>query len=164
LGIGVEQKGVKLMKHEDPLGVKAVRHFRDDGYNCSQSVLLTMFEHWNSKNELVPKVATAFGGGMGRCGSVCGALTGGLMAIGTKYGTNEPSAQKRSNAYKLARRFYRQFEKQNGNVMCRELIGFDLSSARQRRKAQEEDVFEEKCTVLVKKAVEILAALGRDAV
>jgi C_GCAxxG_C_C family probable redox protein len=164
LSTSAVEDGVKPMNHEDSIGVKAVKHFRDDGYNCSQSVLLTMFEHWNSKNELVPKVATAFGGGMGRCGSVCGALTGGLMAIGIKYGTNEPSAEKRSNAYKLAKRFYRQFEKQNGNVMCRELIGFDLSDAKQLRKAQEEDVFEEKCTVLVKKAVEILAALGRGAV
>lgn len=152
------------MNNENSIGVRAVKHFRDDGYNCSQSVLLTMFEHWNCRNELVPKVATAFGGGMGRCGSVCGALTGGLMAIGIKYGTNEPSAEKRSNAYELARKFYRQFEKQNGSAMCRELIGFDLSDAAQLSKAQEEDVFEAKCTLFVRKAVEILAALGRDAV
>jgi C_GCAxxG_C_C family probable redox protein len=121
--------GVKLMNHANSLGEKAIRHFRDDGYNCSQSVLLIMAEHWKCKNELVPKVATAFGGGMGRCGSVCGALTGGLIAIGIKYGTNEPSAEKRSRAYELAETFYRQFEKQNRSVMCRELIGLDLSDA-----------------------------------
>lgn len=152
------------MNHEDSIGVKAVRHFRDDGYNCSQSVLLTMVEHWNCKNDIVPRVATAFGGGMGRCGSVCGVVTGGLMAIGIRYGTNEPSAEKRSEAYKLARRFYRQFEKQNRSVLCRELIGFDLSNAKQRRKAQEEDVFEAKCAVLVKETVEILAKHCRDKV
>jgi C_GCAxxG_C_C family probable redox protein len=155
--------GVKLMNHANSLGEKAIRHFRDDGYNCSQSVLLTMAEHWKCKNELIPRVATAFGGGMGRCGSVCGALTGGLMAIGVKYGTNEPSAEKRSRAYELAETFYRQFEKQNRSVMCRELIGLDLSDAKQRKKAQEEHVFE-KCTVFVKSAVKILVALGRDTV
>ena len=152
------------MDRENSLGEKAVKHFRDDGYNCSQSVLLTMFEHWNCKDELVPKVATAFGGGMGRCGSVCGAVTGGLMAIGIMYGTNEPSAEKRSKAYDLARTFYRRFEKQNGSVICRELIGLDLSDAKQLRKAHEEDVFETKCAVFVRKAVEILAALDKDAV
>jgi len=145
------------------LGEKAVRHFRDEGYNCSQSVLLTMAEHWKCRNELIPKVATAFGGGMGRCGSVCGALTGGLMAIGIKYGTNEPSPEKRSRAYKLAEELYHRFEKQNGTVMCRELIGLDLSDAEQRKKAQEEHVFGKKCTVFVRSAVEILAALSRDA-
>jgi C_GCAxxG_C_C family probable redox protein len=156
--------GVKLMNHANSLGEKAIRHFRDEGYNCSQSVLLTMAEHWKCKNELIPKVATAFGGGMGRCGSVCGALTGGLMAIGIRYGTNEPSAEKRSRAYELAETFYRQFEKQNRSVMCRELIGLDLSDAKQRKKAQEEHVFEKKCTVFVKSAVKILVALGRDTV
>jgi len=41
------EDGVKLMNHEDSIGVKAVKHFRDDGYNCSQSVLLTMLvEEW----------------------------------------------------------------------------------------------------------------------
>jgi C_GCAxxG_C_C family probable redox protein len=156
--------GVKLMNHANSLGEKAIRHFRDEGYNCSQSVLLTMAEHWKCKNDLIPKVATAFGGGMGRCGSVCGALTGGLMAIGIRYGTNEPSAEKRSRAYELAETFYRQFEKQNRSVMCRELIGLDLSDAKQRKKAQEEHVFEKKCTVFVESAVKILVALGRDTV
>jgi len=153
-----------LMEDETSLAERAVRHFRDDGYNCSQSVLLTMFEHWGCKSELVPRVATAFGGGMGRCGSVCGALTGGLMAIGIKYGTNEPSAEKRSKASELARKLYQTFEKQNGTVMCRGLIGFDLSDEEQRRRAYEEDIFELKCTFFVKKIVESLASLGGNAV
>ena len=85
------------------LGERAAEYFRK-GYNCSQSVLLTMFEHSNGKNELVPKVATAFGGGIGRCGSVCGALTGGIMAIGIKCGSKEPSIEKRLHAYKIAKR------------------------------------------------------------
>ena len=155
---------VKLMNDANSLGEKAIRHFRVDGYNCAQSVLLTMAEHWKCKNELIPKVATAFGGGMGRCGSVCGALTGGLMAIGIKYGTNESSAEKRSRAYELAETFYRQFQKQNRSVMCRELIGLELSDAKQRKKAEEEHVFEKKCTFFVKSAVEILVALDQDTV
>jgi C_GCAxxG_C_C family probable redox protein len=61
-----------------------------------------MFEHWNGKSELIPKIATAFGGGIGRCGSLCGALTGGVMAIGIKHGTNEPSPEKRLKAYEVA--------------------------------------------------------------
>jgi len=46
--------------------------------------LLTLYEQIEpkSKNELIPKIAAGFGGGMGRCGSVCGALTASLMAVG----------------------------------------------------------------------------------
>lgn len=78
------------------------------------------------------------------------------MAIGVKYGTNEPSAEKRTQAYKIAEELYRTFEKQNGTVMCRELIGFDLSDEKQRSRAVEEDVFEMKCSLLLEKVIKFL--------
>jgi len=147
------------MNQKNMLCEKAVKHFREE-YNCAQSVLLTMFEHWNGKSELIPKIATAFGAGIGRCGSVCGVLTGGVMAIGIKYGTNEPSLEKRLRAYELAQRFYKQFERQHGSVLCRELIGCDLSNPEELEKARMEKVFEEKCVNFVRKAVEILVELS----
>ena len=147
------------MKHKNILCEKAVKRFLE-GYNCAQSVLLTMFEHWNGKNELIPRIATAFGGGIGRCGSVCGALTGGVMAIGVKYGTNEPMLDKRVKAYELAYRFYKQFETQHESVLCRELIGYDLYNPEELKKAREAKVFEEKCTKFVRTAVEILTELS----
>lgn len=143
-----------------------MKHF-SAGYNCAQSVLLTMAEHWKCENQLIPRVAYAFGGGMGACGSVCGAVTGALMAIGIKCGPDEPvghSMEKLPRAYKLAETFYRRFEKQNGNVMCRELIGLDLSNAEQRKKAWKNRSVFEKCPVFVKSAVEILIALGLDTI
>jgi len=91
---------------------------------------------------------------------VCGALTGGVLAIGTKYGTNEPSIKKRVKAYETANQLYKRFEKRNGSVLCRELVGYDLSDPEQLEKAREANVFEEKCPVFVKRAVEILLALS----
>ena len=147
------------MKQKNVLCEKAATRFLE-GYNCAQSVLLTMFEHWNGENELIPKIATAFGGGIGRCGSLCGALTGGVMALGTKYGTNEPSLEKRLQAYELAQKFYKQFERHHGSVLCRELIGYDLSNPEELEKARKAKVFEEKCVNFVKKTVETLVKLS----
>ena len=147
------------MNRKNILCEKAAARFLK-GYNCAQSVLLTMFEHWNGKNELVPKIATGFGGGIGRCGSACGALTGGVMALGTKYGTNEPSLEKRLKAYEVARKFYKQFETRHGSVLCLELIGYDLSNPKELEKARKAKVFEEKCASFVKTAVETLIELG----
>jgi C_GCAxxG_C_C family probable redox protein len=118
-----------------------------------------MFEHWNGENELIPKIATAFGGGIGRCGSVCGALTGGVMALGIKYGTNESSLEKRLKAYELAQKFYKRFEKQHGSVLCRELVGYDLSVPEELEKARRARTLEEKCVNFVKEAVETLIEL-----
>ena len=126
------------------------------GFNCAQSVLLAMCEHWEIKSDLIPKVATAFGGGIGGCGSVCGALTGGVMALGMEFGTNEPSAKERMKSYKLAQKLCKQFEKQNGTMLCRDLVHYDLSNPKELEKAREAGVFENKCTLFVKSAVEIL--------
>ncbi|MCW4055801.1 MAG: C-GCAxxG-C-C family protein, partial [Candidatus Bathyarchaeota archaeon] len=76
------------MSHpQQTLPDKAAIYFRG-GYNCAQSVLLAMQEHYGTKSDVIPKIASAFGGGVGRCGSVCGALTGAVMTIGMKHGTN----------------------------------------------------------------------------
>jgi len=149
------------MNRKNMLSENAVKRFLE-GYNCAQSVLLTMFEHWNGKSDLIPKIATAFGGGIGRCGSVCGALIGAVMAVGIKYGTNKPLLEERLKAYELAQRFYKQFERQHGSVLCRELIGYDLSNPEELEKAQKAKVFEEKCANFVRKTVESLVELGEN--
>ena len=145
------------MTKQSELGEKASNLFLK-GYNCSQAVLLVILEHWGVKNELVPKIATGFGGGIGRCGSICGSLTGGVMAIGTRYGTSEPS-ENRLPTYELSRKFYGQFEKQNKGVLCKELIGYTLSNPDEYEKAKNENVFQKKCPKYVKNAVTILLEL-----
>ncbi len=113
----------KLVIDKSSLSLKKAVKTYQSGYNCAQTVLLTLYEQIepDSKNELIPKIAAGFGGGIGRCGSVCGALTGSLMAVGIKYGSNEAGAEKRAKAYAYAKKLYRQFEKQHGTVFCQRL-------------------------------------------
>ena len=152
---------IEPLDHGNGLGERAAEHFKR-GYNCAQSVLLTMLEHWHLKNELVPKIATGFGGGIGRCGSVCGALTGGVMAISIKCGTSEPLMKERLKAYETAQKFYERFRAENGGVLCKELIGYDLTVPDQWDKAVKSKIIKQKCTVFVKKAVEILQELTQN--
>ncbi|UCH70846.1 MAG: C_GCAxxG_C_C family protein [Candidatus Bathyarchaeota archaeon] len=137
---------------------EAVSQF-EGGYNCAQSVLLVMQKFWNVKNTVEPRVASAFGGGIGRRGSLCGALTGGVIAIGVKYGTNKPILEEREKAYSLALKFYNRFEKDCGGVLCRDLIGYDLTDPKDLEKARNSNVFTEKCVHFIEKAVEILIGL-----
>jgi len=143
---------------ENALAERAITKF-SEGYNCAQSVLGTAFEHWNGKSELVPKIATGFGGGIGRCGSVCGALTGGVMAIGVKYGTNKSSIEKRLKVYELSRKLYRQFELRHGSVNCRELIKYDLSNPKEFEEARAAKISEKKCHNFIKTVMEFLENL-----
>lgn len=137
------------------LAQKAITRFQS-GYNCAQSVLLTLYEQMNpvSKNELIPKIATGFGGGIGRCGFVCGALTGSIMAVGIKCGSNDPSVEKRAIAYATAQVLLKQFERRHGTVFCRDLIKLDLSNPQEVAKARREQVFEKVCTNLIETVIE----------
>lgn len=49
-------------------------------YNCAQAVVAVFADDLHYDEEAAFKCAAAFGGGM-RIGSVCGAITGGLMAL-----------------------------------------------------------------------------------
>ena len=143
------------MSSSQALAEKAIVRFQG-GYNCAQSVLLTLYEHMEAegKNKLIPKIAAGFGGGIGRCGSVCGALTGSIMAVGIKYAPNETGVEKRAKAYATAQTLYKQFEKQHGTVLCRDLIKYDLSIPEMAAKARQERVFEKVCANLIKTAIE----------
>jgi C_GCAxxG_C_C family probable redox protein len=147
------------MNQKATVSKKAVVYFHE-GYNCAQSVLLAISEYWNIRNDLIPKIASGFGGGIGRCGSVCGALTGGVMAIGIRYGTNESSLEKRLRSYELAQSLCRRFNQRHGSMLCRELISFDLSNAKERERARKAGVFEEKCPEFIRTAVELLFDLS----
>ena len=138
---------------------KAADYFKQ-GYNCAQSVLMTMQEYYGiRKNKLIPKIATAFGGGIGRRGSLCGALTGAIIAIGLKHGTNKTILIEKEKAYEIALKFYNQFAKECGSPFCRELIGYDLTNPEELEKMRKSNVRAEKCSNFVKKAVRILIGL-----
>jgi C_GCAxxG_C_C family probable redox protein len=138
---------------------KAANYFKRD-YNCAESVLLTMQEYYGiRRNTLIPKVATAFGGGIGGRGSLCGALTGAIMAIGLKHGTDKTVLTEKGKAYEIALKFYDRFVKEWGSPFCRELIGYDLTNPEELKRLRKSNVHEEKCSHFVKKAVEILIGL-----
>ncbi len=77
------------MEKEEVMG-KAVLYFTT-GFNCAEALLLALQEALNEEeNNIIPRIATPFGAGIGGRGSVCGALSGAIMAIGLKYGRMEP--------------------------------------------------------------------------
>jgi len=79
------------------------------------------------KNELIPRIATPFAGGMARTGGVCGAVVGALMCIGIKHGRDEVGRPE-DKAQGLSGEFLRLFREEMGSLNCRELTGIDLST------------------------------------
>ena len=143
------------MNQQKDIAEEAVTDFLG-GYNCAQSVLLTIASHDRVKNTLIPKIATGFGSGIGRCGSVCGALTGGVMAIGMRYGTNKPSQKERAKCYELTQKLFAKFKERHGVILCKVLIGYDLSKPEEADKARDEKVFEKKCPDFIRTVVQTM--------
>ena len=102
------------------------RGFFEQGYNCCQSLLLAFAEDIGLSDEVALRLASSFGGGMGKLREVCGALTGAFMVIGMKKGTVHPDADDEKAAqYALIQELAGSFKQKNGSILCRDLIGED---------------------------------------
>jgi C_GCAxxG_C_C family probable redox protein len=101
---------------------KAVSLF-DQGYACSQSVLLAFSGQFGLDDQIAKRIASTFGGGMGRLRKTCGAVTGGFMVLGLAYG-NELSndMETKLNAYRKVRELNQSVESIHGTTNCADLL------------------------------------------
>jgi C_GCAxxG_C_C family probable redox protein len=102
----------------------ALEHF-SSGYNCAESVLLACCPGYG-RNSL-PRIATGFGGGIARNGDLCGALAGGILALGLALGRND-SQGSRDPCYPAVDRLYTGFKERFGSTRCRDLLGVNLKT------------------------------------
>lgn len=70
--------------------------FVEDHLRCSQAVLGAFAEELGLTGELGRKIAGCFGSGMGM-GETCGCVTGGLMALGLRFGRSRPEDEAAGN-------------------------------------------------------------------
>lgn len=110
------------MKWEKQAG-KAAYEYHSSGYHCAEAVSKAIVEAFGQgMSQGIPKVATAFGGGIGRSSQdICGALTGGIIAIGCLYGRNEPGVDW-TEASELAAELRQRFVHKYGTTNCKALL------------------------------------------
>jgi C_GCAxxG_C_C family probable redox protein len=138
---------------------KAVSCF-NEGFMCSQAVLAAYAGQFSMDRETALKVSAAFGGGMGRMGEICGAVTGAFMVIGLKYGriaVRDTKSLEKTN--RLVKEFSDRFKSLNGSIVCRELLGCDLSTPDGLKTFVDKKLRDTLCTKLVRDAAEIVEQL-----
>jgi C_GCAxxG_C_C family probable redox protein len=95
----------------------------DEGYACSQSVLLAFAERFNLDVNTAKLISSTFGGGMGRLRQKCGAVTGSFMVLGLAYGNSDPKdMETKLAAYKKVRELNQKIEEIHGTSNCFELL------------------------------------------
>jgi C_GCAxxG_C_C family probable redox protein len=135
----------------------AVVSLFNQGFNCAQALLAVYGVELGLKREIALKIATAFGGGMGRMGETCGAVTGAFMIIGLKHGTVIPNQKERQEVYRLVERFVERFKASNkyNSILCNELLGFDISSKKELDNNNHR-IIKERCPEYIRNAAQII--------
>jgi C_GCAxxG_C_C family probable redox protein len=136
---------------------EAAVHCFSQHFNCAQAVFSTFAPQLGLDEVTALKLASPFGAGIARRGEVCGAVSGALLTLGLARGADTPAGKE--EIYRLSQEFMRQFEEKQGTILCRELIGCDLSTPAGYQAATEKRVFVTICPALVREAAEIVQAL-----
>lgn len=102
---------------------KAKQNFLD-GYNCCQSVMLAFSDVFEADELTLSTIASGFGGGLARMREVCGTVS----AIGMAAGFISPAVhpknmEERTANYALVQELAGEFRKENGSIICAELLG-----------------------------------------
>ena len=93
------------------------------GYNCAQAVTVAFCDVTGLTPEFSARMASSFGGGMGRMREVCGAVSGMLMVAGLLYGYDRPGDDSIKKAhYALVQNLAGQFREEVGSIVCREIL------------------------------------------
>jgi C_GCAxxG_C_C family probable redox protein len=145
------------MEKQQLFSKKAVSFF-NEGFNCAESVLMAMQDFFDF--EMNPKIATGFGAGIGRKGSVCGAVSGAILAVNLKYGRREAEENNiKEEAYSRALEFYNKFEEKMGSAICYDIIKCDLTTEGGQKIFMENNLHEERCIKCVETSIDILLAM-----
>jgi len=136
------------------------------GFGCAQCVASVFAEELGVSEVTAQKIALGFGGGLGRSGEVCGALSGGIMVLGMKNGVSsmdgEANKVAKDKVYALDQELIRRFKERIGAIRCNDILGFDMNDAEARKEALEKGVFATRCNGCIKDGVEIVESMLKD--
>ena len=155
------QEGNTIMKENR---VEEVTITHAEGFSCAQALLAVYGPELGLDRETALKVAGGFGGGMGRMAGTCGAVTGAFMVIGLLHSmTKKGDLPQKERSYEYIRQFADSFRKRNGSLVCRELMGVDVSTPEGFAESKARNIPRTVCPKFVRDAAEILEEMLRDA-
>lgn len=101
----------------------------EQGYNCSQSVVVAYADVLGQDPEVLAALVAPLGGGMGRLREVCGAVSGMFMVSSAAYrGASNTDRAVRTNLYTGVQHLAERYRGECGSIVCRELLGLKQQS------------------------------------
>ena len=138
-------------------GATAEQNFKN-GCNCAQSVLLAFSDRTGLDEAAAMRIASGFGGGMGRMREVCGAVSGMFMAAGLILGEDGvPGREEKRALYGAIQELAARYRAENGSIICRELLAGVRTTPGGEPEARTEEYYRKRpCPELCRCAAEIL--------
>ncbi len=99
--------------------LERARKLHKDGYNCSQCVAMVFDDIIGLNLDIIARISSGFGGGIGGQHQACGAVSGMTMIIGAKK-FNTPACK--PDLYKTVQKWCNEFKQINGSIICNELL------------------------------------------
>lgn len=149
-----------------PQQIIDVRRSAEDSFTsglyCAESVVLAIADAEGIESDLLPRIGTAFGGGMSRMCGTCGALTGAVMGVSLVLGRSQPNESVQP-AYQATQRLILEFEQKFGTRACHELLGCDLNTP-EGQQFFRDNKLSERCAKFTGEAAEIAARILSESV
>lgn len=101
---------------------ETAKQYFENGYACSQAVVLAFQEDVGVDAETLEKITLPFGGGLGRLRLTCGAVSGMAAAYGLFVEETGASPELKKKVYAGVRELCARFEKEHGSLICAELL------------------------------------------
>lgn len=119
--------------------VEKALELRKCGYNCSQSVFAAFADLYEMDEVTALKLSSSFGGGMGGTRNVCGAVSAMALVAGLETGVSDANDKEgKKQNYDTVKMLLDEFEKENGSVVCKELLGMVETSVPLKKKPCDE--------------------------
>ena len=127
------------------------------GYNCSQSVFAAFADILGMRTEEAAGIASPFGAGFGKLREVCGAVSGMTLLAGYLKGyTDADDYEGKKELYQMIQNMCAEFEKAEGTIICRELLGIRKGEDLAEPSVRTEEYYKSRpCIGACRKAAEI---------
>ena len=109
---------------------KAESYYRNGDFFCSEAIVKTIKDEFELPiSDEIIAAASGFPVGVGRAGCMCGAVSGGVMALGLVFGRKEPKDPKVTKTMELTKELHEKFRNNHKSLCCRILTkGLDMGA------------------------------------
>jgi len=115
--------------------VALAKRLHSEGYNCAQSVALAYADVVGADPKLMARISFPFGNGMSGLREVCGCVSAAVLL--SSFAVPPVDGTSAAGNRQFVKQFAARFREENGEIVCRRLLGIEPGSAKPKKPCNE---------------------------